>query len=284
MTAKRARPSTAAPASACRLGLVLSGGGSRGIAHIGVLRALEEHGIRPDCIAGVSAGAIVGALYAGGHPRAAMLDFFRETHPYRSTNWTLAKPGIWDSMKYAPEFRRYFPDDRFEALRLKLSVVATDLLSGEPRVFDSGPLVLPLLASSSVPMVFSPTEIDQRWYGDGGIVDNFPVQLVEGRSDVIVGVHVNPLREIGAAELGSSLAVLERAFDVGMFARSRAKFARCDVVIHPGELASYGLFDSKNSAAIEEAGYAETIKRLPEIRRALARVAKNRGKAPAPES
>lgn len=276
MTGKTKRQPTGPGAGPYRLGLVLSGGGSRGIAHIGALRALTEHGIEPDCIAGVSAGAIVGALYAAGHTPENMVEFFRETHPYRSTNMTFAKPGIWDSMKYAPEFRRFFPDDRFEALRRKLLVLATDLLSGEARVFDSGPLVLPLLASSSVPMVFSPTEIDQRWYGDGGIIDNFPVQLLEGGCDVIIGVHVNPLRQVGVEELNSSLAVLERALDVGMFAQARAKFARCDVMIRPSSLASYGMFDSKNYAAIEQTGYEETLLQLPAIRRVLAEAARRR--------
>lgn len=260
------------PAASSGIGLVLSGGGSRGIAHIGVLRALLENGVAPDCVAGVSAGAIVGALYASGYSPAEMLEFFRVTNPYRFSSVAFGKPGIWDSASYVPDFRRYFVRDSFAALKRKLYVVATDLLRGEPRVFESGPLVLPILASSCVPMVFSPIEIDGRLYGDGGIVDNFPVQLLEKRCATILGVHVNPLNEIKASDLGTSLAVLERALDVGMFNKSRASFARCDVMILPRDLVRYGMFDTKHFLEIEAAGYREAVKQMPAIRRAVAAV------------
>jgi NTE family protein len=249
------------------LGIVLSGGGSRGIAHIGVLRALVEQGIHPTCIAGVSAGAIVGALYAAGYSPAKMLDFFTRTEPFRLANVAIAKPGIWDTAKFVPAFRRYFPDDSFEALPKRLVILATDLLRGEGRVFDRGPLILPMLASSSVPMVFSPTEIDGCWYGDGGIVDNFPVRLIADRCDLIIGVHVNPLREVTPAELGNSLAVIERALEIGMFTKAREDFSRCEVVIRPPNMARFGMFETKRIEEIEAAGYQAAKARMPELER-----------------
>lgn len=252
-----------------RLGLVLSGGGTRGMAHIGVLRALAQHGIYPDCVAGVSVGAIIGAIYASGHSPRKILEFFLTTDPRRFASVALTKPGIWDSLTFAPDLRRYLKGDRFEALRRKLFVVATDLLSGEPAVFDSGPLVLPLLASASLPMIYSPLEIDGRWYVDGGIVDNFPVQLVRERCAVVIGVHVSPLRDVAVTELNSSIAVLERALDIGMFLRSRERFAACDVVIQSRELARFGMFDTKHVEEIEALGYRETIACLPQIRQCL---------------
>lgn len=252
------------------LGLVLSGGGSRGIAHIGVLRALREHGISPEFVAGTSAGAVVGALYAAGYPPAAMLEFFETTNPFRFTNVALGKPGIWDSTKSGPDFRSYFPRDTFAALKRRLLVVATDLLRGEPRIFDSGPLVLPLLASASVPMVFAPVEIGGRLYSDGGIVDNFPVRLLERRCAVRLGVYVSPLRDVKATELATSLTVLERALDVGMFNKSRALFDRCDVLIQPRELEHFGMFDTKRLGEIEAVGYREAMRLMPEIERAVA--------------
>lgn len=249
------------------LGIVLSGGGSRGIAHIGVLRALLERGIQPSCVAGVSAGALVGALYAAGYSPPKMLEFFQSTEPFRLANVAFAKPGIWDTAKFVPAFRRYFPDDSFEALPRRLIILATDLLRGEGRVFDRGRLILPLLASSSVPMVFSPTEIDGCWYGDGGIVDNFPVRLVADCCDLILGVHVNPMREVSPAELGSSLAVIERALEVGMFVKAREDFSRCELVIHPPNMVRFGLFETKRIVEIEAAGYEAAMARMPEIER-----------------
>lgn len=254
-----------------RLGIVLSGGGTRGVAHIGVLRALLEHGIEPECVAGTSAGAVIGALYATGHPAERMMDFFREIDPFSLTHVTFGKVGILDTLKFVPEFLRYFPDDSFEALQRKLFVVATDLLNGEKRVFESGQLVLPLLASSSVPMVYSPTEIDGRWYGDGGIIDNFPVRLLRRQCDVVLGVHVSPMREMQIEELGSSLAVLERALEVGMFSRSQEHFALCDLMVLPRQLVHYGMFDTKHLTDIEATGYEATLPHLAEIKRLVGR-------------
>lgn len=253
----------------CRLGIVLSGGGSRGLAHVGVLRALLEHGIEPDCVAGVSAGALVGALYAAGYSPAKMLEFFTTTDPFRLTSFALAKPGIWDTEKYVPAFRAWFPEDSFASLRRGLRILATDLQSGEGRVFDEGPLILPLLASSSVPMVFAPTEIGGRWYGDGGIIDNFPARLLADRCERLLGVHASPLREVKPSELGNSLAVLERALEVGMFARAKEDFARCDLVIRPDGIRGFSMFETKRLAEIEELGYASAMRQLPEIEQAL---------------
>lgn len=251
------------------LGIVLSGGGSRGIAHIGALRALRENGIEPDCIAGVSAGAVVGALYAAGHSPAKMMEFFEAVDPYRLNNVSFAKPGILDTQKLVPEFRRYFPVDSFEGLPRRLRILATDLFSGERTIFESGPLILPVLASSSVPMVFSPTEINGRWYSDGGIIDNFPVELVTGCCETVLGVHVSPLREMAHTELTTSLSVLERAMEVGMFAKALDKFEQCDLVIQPMDLTRFGMFDTKHYTDIESAGYAATQARMTEIKQAL---------------
>ena len=144
------------------LGMVLSGGGSRGLAHMGVLKALAEEGIQPDCIAATSAGAIVAALYAAGYPPAEVLHFFETLHPYRISKLALHKPGIFDTEKVVADFRDYFPEDSFEALDKQLFLTATDLVGARLEIFNSGPLIRVILASSSAPMVFTPTEIDGR--------------------------------------------------------------------------------------------------------------------------
>lgn len=258
------------------LGLVLSGGGVRGVAHVGVLRALMEHDVFPDCIAGVSAGAIVGALYAAGHSEREMIGFFQTINPVNLAHFAFAKPGFLDTQKLIPLFDQYFPDNSFEELKRKLLVVATDILSGQPVTFASGELIRPVLASSSVPIVYSPTEINGRWFCDGGIADNFPAHLLTGCCDRILGVHVGPLRSVEIAELGTSMSVLERALDIGMFLQARAKFSLCDLVIQPPGLDGFGMFDKKRVKDIEATGYAAAMARMPEI---LAMVGEGRKKA-----
>lgn len=263
-----------------QIGIVLSGGGVRGVAHIGVLRALLEAGVEPQWVAGTSAGALVGALYAAGRSPREILDVFLETDPLRVTKLAFGKPGFIDSAKYVEIFSRYFPVDSFAALPRRLFVVATDLLSGEPRIFDRGPVVRAIVASASVPMVYAPLEIDGRSYGDGGIVDNFPARLIRGHCDCLIGSHVSPLRELTPGDLGSSLAVLERALEIGMFHKARADFALCDVVIQPADVVGISMFDTKRMIEIEAAGYAAAKQRLPEVLQAAERAGCAAAKGP----
>jgi NTE family protein len=253
-----------------RLGIVLSGGGTRGLAHVGVLRALDEHGIRPDCIAGASAGAIVGALYAAGYSPPEMVDFFADKNPFRVRKLAFGKPGIIDADKVVSDFEETFPDNTFEALQKTLRIVATDMLRGEAVVFDSGPLIPAILASSAVPLVFTPVEVDGGWYADGGIVNNFPVELLEGLCHARIGVHVSPLKHIERSDLTRSVAIALRAFEVGAFARSSAKFDLCDVVINPAELADIGAFDTKRFDEVEQIGYDSAKASMEAIEAVLA--------------
>lgn len=248
-----------------RVGIVLSGGGSRGIAHIGVLRALAEHGIRPEVVSGTSSGAIVGALYCAGFAWPEMLEFFATTSPFRLSKITFGKPGLLDTEKIILDFLPFFPPDSFEALERRLFVSATDLVAARLEVFASGPLVRPVVASSSVPMVFTPTRVGERIYADGGIIDNFPVSPLVGLCDVILGVYVSPLSTVEHGGLESSLAISQRAYEIGMYHASKRRFHQCDLVICPPGLEQFGLNDVKRRQEIHDLGYQAAVERMPEI-------------------
>lgn len=248
-------------------GLVLSGGGVRGVAHIGAIKALEEHGIRPEYISGASSGAIVGAFHAAGHGWEETLAFFRGMSIFAWGNYAHGKPGMLDADKFRTGFENYFPEDRFEALKKKLFVVASDIISGRSRVFHEGPLIRTLLASSAVPGVFSPVVIDDSLYSDGGITNNFPVEPLLAPCDRIIGVFVNPLKQVTANELRSSFAVLERAFSMDRSSRSIQKFADCDLVISPESLAAFGTFSTKHVDEIFRIGYEAALRKLEEYER-----------------
>jgi len=248
---------------------VLSGGGIRGLAHVGVLKALLEEGIRPEVVSGTSAGAIVGALYGAGYSAEEMLEFFVEKSPFRISKLALGKPGFFDTDKVVADFREYFPEDSFESLAVPLFVTATDLVDARRVVFSSGPLIRPVLASSSVPFVFTPTEIDGRLFADGGILDNFPVEPLADLCELKMGSYASPMRDIDRKTLGSTLGVSQRAFEIGMHSASRQRFGLCDLVISPPELARFTPFETKAMSDCLEIGYRAARARMPEIRELL---------------
>jgi len=252
-----------------RLGIVLSGGGSRGLAHAGVLKALAEHGIEPDCIAGTSAGALVGALHASGRDSAEILKFFDDVHPFRFSRLALNKPGVIDSEKLLGSFQQWFPDDSFEALQRPLFVTGTDLVSGRLEIWSSGPLVRPLLASSTVPFVISPTRVGDRLFVDGGIVNNFPVEPLFGLCDTILGVYATPLSMPAEGELASTFAVTQRALEIGMYHASKRKFHHADLVVSPLDLARFSTFDTRRHAEVIEIGHRAALDQMDAIRAIL---------------
>lgn len=245
-------------------GLVLSGGGMRGAAHAGVIKALEEHGIEPEAIAGASAGAIAGSLYAGGHSWSTVLELFDNPALFK---WSLLghrKPGFIDSDQFFPVFQSYFPEDRFEALHKKLYITATDIEHGESRVFSSGPLIRPILASAAYPVVFTPVEIEGVLYADGGIMNNFPVEPLLDQCEQLIGVYVNPapLRKLPAKALKSGLDVAERAYQLSIARDISQKFKHCAITISPEHLTDYGTFDLLKAEEIFDIGYKAGKKAL----------------------
>ena len=137
-------------------GLVLSGGGIKGMAHLGLVKALREHEVNFDCIAGSSAGALTGALIAAGHSPEESLEFFKSTPLFSIYYYSTSKPGLLDSEKFRPIFEKHFPGDAFEVLQKPLFVTTTNLEKGDWEVHNSGELINVLLASASLPPVFHP--------------------------------------------------------------------------------------------------------------------------------
>lgn len=243
-------------------GIVLSGGGVRGIAHLGVLKALEEHQIIPEVIAGASAGAIVGAFYAAGHSLEDILYFFKTTSMFSWQNYTYRKPGILDTDKFEPVFAAYLPEDDFAALNKPLYISATDIISGKNVLFSEGALVRKVLASAAFPIVLSPVWIDNTYYADGAITNNFPVEPLLPLCDTIIGSYVSPLNKIEPDSLTTSMAVLERTLKIGMATLSESKFCHCDLLIAPHELNEVGTFSLKRIDEVYEIGYETAHRQL----------------------
>ncbi|HUH29030.1 patatin-like phospholipase family protein [Gelidibacter sp.] len=237
------------------IGLVLSGGGMRGAAHIGVIRALEEHQIFPTHIAGSSAGAVVGSLYAYGYGWEEILTFFKEVQLMNIRKYAINKPGFIDAEKFHDDFKVYLKEDDFSFLKKKLFITATNILSGKLKIFEKGELIKPVLASAAFPGLFAPVKIKSSYYIDGGALNNFPLEPLKKKCDRIIGVYVDGFDVLTIKDLKHSHNVVERVFRVKSVLENRDKFAECDLMISPSELNAFGTFDKKNIDAIVEIGY-----------------------------
>lgn len=254
------------------IGIALSGGGTRGLAHIGVLEVLAGAGIVPDVISGASAGSLVGALQQADFTPDQMVNFFHNVPLFRTKGFTWAKPGLIDPMSLHDEIAAFFPENTFEGLQRPLFVNTTNLETGELEVFSSGPLVQPLLASSAVPGMFAPVQIKEHLYGDGGIYSNLPAKTIRSQCDFLIGVYVHPypIERITAKDLKSALRVISRAYEIGRSVALQGELDVCDYVIITHEIEEYGIFDIEHMDEIYEVGKRTAQERVGELADKLA--------------
>jgi len=176
------------------VGLALSGGAARGVAHVGVLKVLEEHGIEVDCIAGTSAGALVGGAYAAGMSITRLEEFGLALRWRDFGRMTLSRRGVQSNERLAQYVRASFPVKRFEDLRRPFAAVATDLHTGGAVVLrDEGDLGFAIRASCAVPGWYVPvTDAHGRQLVDGGLVANLPTSFARSLgAEVVIAVDVN---------------------------------------------------------------------------------------------
>ncbi|QBA65421.1 patatin-like phospholipase family protein [Muriicola soli] len=247
------------------IGLVLSGGGVRGMAHIGALKALKEHQIEAKVIAGSSAGALIGALYAGNRDIEDMLAFFKETPLFKYNFLTINKPGLVDTERYYDIFKTYIPFESFESLNKKLYVVTTNLLKGQEEIFSQGELIMPLLASAALPPVFSPVEMKNSLYADGGIMNNFPTEPLQGQAEIVIGSNVSVIREVNKKEITSSFQLASRTTSLMVYAINRQKIRNCDLVFEPSEVEQIGVLDKKGIEKAYQIGYDHASRVLEDL-------------------
>ena len=247
------------------IGLILSGGGVRGMAHIGLIRAMNEFGISAHVISGSSVGALVGALYANGNSVEEMLAFFKETPLFKYNFLTILKPGFIDTDKYFDIFNGYFPEDSFAALEKELHVVATNLQKGDEEFFSKGELIRPLLASAALPPVFSPVELNGQLYADGGIMNNFPSESLEGKADFCIGSNVSVVGELHKTALKNSLQLTGRVTGLMIYAINREKLRSCDILVEYKALEKIGVLDRKGIEKAYTIGYDVAAKQFEKV-------------------
>lgn len=241
------------PEELYKTGFALSGGGIKGLCHAGVLKALEEKGIFPDIISGVSAGAIVGALYADGYSPDEIAALFEDISFRKMTKFRIPEGGLFRIDAFEDFMFKTLRAKTFEELRIPLRIVATDLDKGKSVVFDKGNLIDPIVASCSVPLLFTPKRINGVHYVDGGVLKNFPVSTIRDDCRTVIGINASPL--VADEYKLSLLNVASRTYHFMFKANILADKEFCDLLIEPVDMGNYDTFEVEKGREIYELGY-----------------------------
>ncbi len=283
-----------------KIGLALGGGGARGLAHLGVLKVFEREGIVLHQITGCSIGAIIGGAYAYTQKVHETEKIIREILNSRAvkeldlqsfakedsdkTAWnmsyyinnlknyyslfkTLGKKSMFDQKQVKAIFERY-PDTAIEQLPIRFTCIATDLISGREIVLHEGSLRKAVTASSSIPGVFPPVQMDNLSLIDGAATDSIPVQIVKGQgAQYVFAVDVTKCVE-DVDELDNALKIMYRAEDIVTYHLTQERLAGADLVIRP-KVRHFSWAAVKNIDAIIEAGEQAAEEAMPQIKRIL---------------
>jgi NTE family protein len=247
------------------LGLALGGGFARAMAHIGVLQVFEEEKIPIDYIAGVSAGSLVAAAFAGGSTPEEIARVGNALRFGDVARWTFSKLGFCCTDGMAKMLARLLKKTTFEEMHIPLAVGATDLQTGRPVVFSgSGDVRLPLRASCAFPGIFQPVRWNRQILTDGGISMEVPSTLVRGMGATRV-ISVCIPHDSGTAEPTNMVEVISRSMQIMQMRNESSWRKSSDLVIVPG-VGGWGWHDFRNSSAMIAAGAEAARKALPSIR------------------
>ena len=235
------------------IALALGGGAVLGAAHIGVLKALDECGVKISRISGNSIGALIAAFYAFGKKPAEIGQIITELGWLDVTGFTLSRHEIINNEELGKKIVAVLGDVEFHESQIPLSMIATDLSTGEKVVLKSGQVSRAVMASSCIPGAFVPVKIDGRLLVDGGLVENVPISpLRAAGAKFIIGVDLNAGRHYQKPD--DIIDVLANAIDIALDNVTRSQTCDADLIIAP-ELASYSRRDTSRTADLIDEGY-----------------------------
>ncbi|GAB1449122.1 patatin-like phospholipase family protein [Bacteroidota bacterium] len=234
-------------------GFALSGGGVRGFAHLGVIKALSERGIEPGMISGVSAGAIVGVLLADGYSADEVLRMLSELDLFKMLKIKARPLGLLKPDGFQQKLNEMLRAKSFNELKIPFFVTATNLHKAQAEVFSTGNLIDPVIASMSFPLVIRPHKLNGELYVDGGLMDNLPVHPLEEKVERIIGVYVNPVKDI--PEKFKTRNYADRLVHIALRANIMSSIEKCYWFIEPPGLLDNHLFKLTNARSIFTVGY-----------------------------
>jgi NTE family protein len=255
-----------------KVGLALGSGVARGLAHIGVLKVLEQEGIPIDMIAGTSMGALIGALYAQGKDVSQIKDLAIGLASKRFTflvDLTLSKTGLIRGRKIEDKLKLIFGDTEFGDLKIPFACVATDINNGDEIVIEEGTVWEAIRASSTVPVVLALVKREGRYLVDGTLVNPVPVSIVKAMgADFIIAVNVIPRRETPGKTEPNLFTVVMQTLYISSYQFIQASLEGADIVIEP-KVDEIGYADFHHARECILQGELAAKKAIPEIKRRL---------------
>ncbi len=237
------------------LGIAFSGGGARGFSHIGVVLALEQYGLKASVVSGVSAGAIAAVMYAAGMKGSEMRQCFKE-HLHFGDFYDLKVPvdGLMRLTRFQALLRKWLPIKRIEETVIPVYVCATDLDHGLQKSFTEGDAARCVVASCSIPVIFSPVKIDGVNYVDGGVLRNLPATPIRDKCDILLGCNCRPpVAKSGYRK--SLLSIAWRSYSLMAYANVLPDIELCDYLIENPNLGKYKIFSVREMDKIIMDGY-----------------------------
>lgn len=232
---------------------VLSGGGARGFAHLGVIKALQEQKIYPSGISGTSAGAIAGVFLANGYTVDEVIEILVGKLSRRMFTWNSLRMGLISFNKVGEYIKKNLRYHKFEELEIPLYITATSFIDGTQKIFDKGDIMEALTASCAIPAIFPAVEINGIPYVDGGLFNNLPVEPFFNQKKDIICIHVNPIRDL--SEKRGLWEIVDRSFHLSFVEKVRRSAHGCFIYIEPKELIDYNLFELSKASEIIDIGY-----------------------------
>lgn len=242
------------------LGISLSGGSARGFAHIGVLKALEENGVKPEIISGTSMGALVGVLYAAGLTPAEIQNLVNKEPIIKMVRPAWGKNGLFRMDEIKKILKENIKKDDFSALKKPFYLAVSNINDGKKEIIQQGSLFDFVLASCAVPVIFAPQIIGQKTYIDGGLYDNLPADAIRDKCQILIGVHVNYIGN--KSEFKSIRDIAERTFSLGIGENVRPSMDMCDYLIDPPKMSEFSFWDFDKADKIIDTGYQFTKKMI----------------------
>lgn len=236
-----------------KIGLALSGGGARGYAHLGVVKALYEKDIRPEIFSGTSAGALVAAFLANGKEPDEIFEFLKGHKIFDISRIHIPKNGLLNMQRIRVEIDKEIGIDDLKETKHPFYVCVANMTEGKVEYFNKGPAVDLLVASASIPVLFSPIKIENDLYSDGGVFDNLPIKPIQGKCEKLIGVHVNPIHKV--KEINNMIEMASRTFSLTVHNNIKHYKETCDLWIEPSDLDKFGILDFDKADEIFETGY-----------------------------